>query len=425
VNRACVFVVIFASGSLASCRGTTTSLRADGGSASRSMNDDAGTDAGSVASSDGGDVDGGNVGDGTVDVASARDASRLEGEATHGASLVAYASGFAPGIAIFSVDPSTGALTPSGGVTSFGNAPSFLAINTGVTNLYALDESSPGRVGAYAIDPATGALTFLNAASSGGNGPAFVGLDRSERYVLVANYTDGTVSVLPVLGGGGLGSPIQTLSVGAQAHMVAVDPSGQFVFVPCRGADYVAEFLFDARAGILTPNAVPRVGTAAGAGPRHLAFHPNGLFAYLINELDSTMTAYAFDAVTGTLTAIETQSTLPAGFTATNTAAEVWVHPSGAWVLGSNRGDDSIVVFAIDPSTGKMTLQGHTKTGGTTPRDFTLDPTGAFVYAANQGSGSVVPFAFDVTRGTLMPVGTPVSVASASFIGLVRLPASP
>lgn len=335
--------------------------------------------------------------------------------------LVAYASGYGPNIELLAVDPTTGALSRRGSVPSFGPAPTFLAITRGVTNLYALDESSPGRVGAYAVDAATGALTFLNDVTSGGQGPAHVALDRTDKYVLVANYGDGSVSVIPVEAGGRLGLPSQTLHVGAQAHMIIADPSNCFVFVPCKGADYVAQFVFDGSAGKLTPNEIPRVATAAGAGPRHLAFHPNGRFAYLINELDNTISAYAFDATAGTLSLVETKSTLPAGFTAKDTAAEVWVHPSGTWVLASNRGDDSIAVFAIDPSTGKMSLKGHTKTGGATPRDFTVDATGAFVYVANQGSGNIVPFRFDAVQGTLTPGAAPVAVPSASFVELVRL----
>jgi 6-phosphogluconolactonase len=333
--------------------------------------------------------------------------------------LMAYASGYGPEISIFSVDGQSGALAPSGTVASFGSSPSFLAVNPAATNLYALDEVSPGQVGAYAIG-ASGALTFIGAVSSGGAGPAFVSVDRSGKFVLVANYDSGTVAVLPVKPGGGLGAPVESPMVGAEAHMIMADPSNRFVFVPCKGADYVAQLAFDAATGKLTPNAVPHVATAAGAGPRHIAFHPKADFAYLINENDSTMTAYAFDPSAGTLTEIETQSTLPPGFSGTNTGAEVWVHPSGGWLFGSNRGDDSIVVFALDAATGRMTRTGFTKTGGATPRDFTLDPTGTFLYAANQDSGTIVPFRFDAAHGSLTPVASPVTVPMASFIGLVR-----
>jgi 6-phosphogluconolactonase len=337
-------------------------------------------------------------------------------------SVIAYASGYGPNIDVLSVDPLTGALTLRAKVPSFGSAPSFLSINRARTNLYALDESPAGRVGAYAIDPATGGLSFLNAVSSGGNGPAHVSIDATDRFVFVANYGDGTVSVLPVGTAGKLSPPVQTLVVGAQAHMAVADPSNRFVFVPCKGSDYVAQFVFDGSTGRLTPNAVPRVATAAGAGPRHLAFHPNGKVAYLINELDNTMTAYAFDARAGTLAAIETRSTLPAVFTGKDTAAEVWVDPSGAWVLGSNRGDDSLVVFAVDPEAGTMTLKGHTKAGGVAPRDFAFDPSGSFVYVANQKTSGVSTFRFDARDGSLTATGAAFGVEGASFVGLVRLP---
>ncbi|MBV9948833.1 MAG: lactonase family protein [Myxococcales bacterium] len=342
--------------------------------------------------------------------------------------LLAYASGYGPTLAIFAVDRASGALRKTADVPSFGPAPSFLAVNAPVTNLYALDEGTPGRVGAYRIEPGSGALRFLGAESSGGAGPAHLSLDATGRYVLVANYGDGTISVLPVRTDrdGALGAPLQTLSVGAQAHMILTDPSNRYVFVPCKGADYVAQFTFDAATGALRPNArQPTVATAAGAGPRHLAFHRNGRFAYLINELDNTMTALAFDAGAGTLSPIETQSTLPSGYSGQDTAAEVWVHPSGAWVFGSNRGDDSIVVFGVDPATGKLARKGHTKTGGAHPRDFALDPTGRFLYVANQKSNAVVPFRFDPASGELSATAAPVEVTGASYIGLFRVPGGP
>ncbi|HZU82559.1 MAG TPA: lactonase family protein [Polyangiaceae bacterium] len=338
--------------------------------------------------------------------------------------VIAYASGYGPDIELFAVDAATGALSHTASFPSFGPAPSYLAFDPSVGHLYALDESPQGRVGAYRIDPTTGSLTFVGAVSSGGDGPAHLSVDATGRHVLVANYGDGSVSVLPVLpdAQGGLGPPSQTLRVGAQAHMIITDPSNRFAFVPCKGADYIAQFVFDATTGELRPNQVAHVPTARGAGPRHLAFHPGGRFAYGINELDNTMTAYAFDPRAGTLSPIETQSTLPRGFAGKDTAAEVWVHPSGAWVFGSNRGDDSIVVFSVDPSSGRLTVKGHTKTGGATPRDFALDATGSLLYVCNQGSGAVDPLRFDAERGVLTAAAPPVRVASASFIGLVRLP---
>ncbi len=360
--------------------------------------------------------------------AGARDASDDAAPPPRG-KLVAFASGYAPDLAAFTVDPASGALgTKTDTPTPAGFSPSFLAVNPAATNLYAVSEVTPGLVAAYAIDRSTGALTFLNSVSSQGNGPAHLSVDASGKWVLVANYTDGKVAVLPVQAGGKLGDANGALSPGSNSHMIVVDPSNRFAFVPCKGSDYVAQLTFDAATGTLTPNGMPRVATAAGAGPRHLAFHPGGKLAYLINENDSTITAYRLDLATGRLSAIETQSTLPQGATGANTGADVWVHPSGKLVYGSNRGDDSIVVFAIDEATGKMTLRGHTKSGGNTPRDFTVDPSGAFLYAANQGipgssAGNVTEFRIDPASGTLTATGPSVGVPSATFIGIFRLPA--
>jgi 6-phosphogluconolactonase len=368
------------------------------------------------------DVTSPDGGTATEDAGAATDAGS---DATALGPLVVYASGYEPNIDRFPLDPSTGALSAPASTTSFGTSPSFLVVNRAATHLYAVDENTAGQVGAYTIDPASGALTFQNAVSSGGNGPPFVALDRSEAYVLVANYGDGTVSVLPVKSDGSLSAPSSTVQVGTNAHMILPDPSNRFVFVPCLGSDYVAQFLFDASTGTLTPNAVPHVATASGAGPRHIAFHPNGKYVYLVNETNSTLSCYSLDASAGTLTPLQTVSTLPPGFSGTNTAAEVWVHPSGAWVLMSNRGADDIAVFPVDATSGHIGTPTFTPSGGTTPRDFTIDPTGTFVLAANEGTGNLAPFKFDAATGALTAAGTPVSLTNASFVGVVRLAAGP
>lgn len=338
---------------------------------------------------------------------------------------VLYASGYDPNIHVFSIDSATGGLSQTSSITSFGTSPSFMAVSPNGANLYAVDENEAGAVGAYAVDPATGALTFLNDVSSGGSTPAYVSVDRTGKYVFVPNYGGGTVSVLPVLPGGQLGSAMQTVTVGTYPHMTLIDPSNRFVLVPCKGSDYVAELVFDAATGMLSPNALaPTVATAAGAGPRHVAFHPSSKLVYLINETDSTLSAYGFDTSSGTLIlpAIDTQSTVPPGVTG-NFAGEVWVHPSGRWVLGSNRGDDSIVVFALDAATGRMTWQQRMPAAGAFPRDFTFDLTGSFVYAGDQNSNYVVTFAFDSTLGMLSATpDIPASATAAAFVGVLRLP---
>ncbi len=337
--------------------------------------------------------------------------------------LVAYISGYDPTIHVYGVDATTGALSQTSTTTSFGTSPSFLAMSPSAKYLYALDENTNGQVGAYAVDATTGALTFLSSVSSQGSGPAFLSVDGTGKYVLVANYGDGTVAVLPVQADGSVGTAVDMHTVGANAHMIVADPSNKYVFVPCLGASYVAQFLFDDATGILTPNSVATVAVPSGSGPRHLAFHPTLPYAYLLSETASTVTPFSFDATTGRLAAIDSpQSTIPNGFAGTNTGAEVHVHPSGKFVFASNRGDDSVVVFDVDPATGKITYASRTPTGGMTPRDFGLDPTGALLYAANQNSNTVFPFLVDATHGTITANGGSTTATMPSFVGLFRLP---
>lgn len=331
------------------------------------------------------------------------------------AHVVAYISGYSANIAWFDVDRDTGALAPVSSIASFANNPSFLAM-TG-THLYAAAESG-NRVGAYAIDQVTGALTFINDVSSSGTGPAHVSVDTTGAYALVANYNNGSIAVLPVRGDGGLDAASQTLNAGQNAHQILTDRTNAFVLVPCKGDDWVAQYTFSA--GVLTANATPRATTANGAGPRHIAFAPGGQHAYLINENNSTLTAFSFDA--GRLTELHTLSTRATGASGANTGAEIVVHPSGDFVYASNRGDNNIAVFRIAPSTGMVTLVGHVPTGGMTPRNFALDPSGAWLYAANQNSDTVVTFSVDPTTGMPSPTGASMAFDNPSFIGFVSLP---
>ncbi len=347
------------------------------------------------------------------------DAPSVDADAAPPTRHIAYISGYGPDIAVFELRAATGELSPLTSIAAFKASPSFLAM-TG-SHLYAASESA-SRVGAYAIDRTTGALTFINDVASGGNGPAHVSVDATGKFVLVANYGGGTIAVLPVRADGGLDAASQTLSPGTNAHEILPAPGNHFVFVPCKGSDYIAQYTFDPQTGTLAPNAVPRLMTATGAGPRHLAFAPGGAHAYLINELDSTLTALSYDSTTGRLTAAQTVSTRAAGATGTNTGAEVVVHPSGNYVYGSNRGDNNLAVFRIAPATGMLTLVGHTSTGGMTPRNFTIDPTGTWLYAANQGSSTVVGFSIDPSTGALTPAGAPIAAVQPSFVGFVTLP---
>ena len=331
--------------------------------------------------------------------------------------FVAYISGGAD-IAWYDVDKSTGALAAISSTAAFRTGANFLAFHGDY--LYAV--TSGNRVGGYSIDPATAALTFINDVASGGTGPAHVAIDATGKFVFTANYGSGHIAVMPVQAGGTLGAAAQTILSGANAHQIITDQSNKYVVVPCLGDDKVTQYTFNATTGTLTPNAVPQLDTANGAGPRHIAFTPDNKRAYLINELNSTLSALSFDAATGRLTELQTLSTRAAGAMGTNTTAEVVVHPNGKFVYGSNRGDNNIVVFSIDAATGMVALVEHESTQGMTPRNFTIDPSGSFLYAANQNSNSVVPFAIDATTGRLTPTATPITVPTPQFVGIVELP---
>jgi 6-phosphogluconolactonase len=341
--------------------------------------------------------------------------SNAEPDAAAPTRFIAYISGGAD-IAWYDVNKTSGALTPISSIAAFRTGANFLAFR-GIDHLYAV--TSGNRVGAYSINPTTGALTFINDVGTGGTGPAHVSVDRTGKYVFVANYGSGDVSVMPIQPNGGLGAAQQTDPSGANAHQILTDASGNFVFVPCLGDDKVAQYRFDTATGMLTTNG--QLDTANGAGPRHLAFAPSGKHAYLINELNSTLTALTYDSTTGRLSELQAPlSTRATGATGTNTTAEVVVHPSGKFVYGSNRGDNNIAVFAVDQ--GKLTLIENPSTQGMTPRNFTIDPTGTLLYAANQNSNTVVPFAINPTTGKLTPTAAPISVPTPQFVGILALP---
>ena len=358
-------------------------------------------------------------GSSTVDASAGGDgdaAPTIDGS-TRPTRFVAYVSG-GDDIAWYQVDKSTGALSPISSIAAFRTDASFLAVSG--DHLYAV--TSGNRVGAYSIDPETAGLTFINDVASGGTGPAHVSVDATGGFVLVANYGSGHVAVMPVQGDGGLAEATQAFVAGGNAHQIVADPSNENVVVPCLGDDKVAQYLFDASTGALNANAVPELDTASGAGPRHIAFAPDGRHAYLINELDSTLSALAWDEPTGRLSELQTVSSRAEGAPGDNTCAEVVVHPGGTFVYGSNRGDDNIAVFSIDASTGRLTLVEHESTQGMTPRNFTIAPGGELLFAANQDSNTVVPFKIDTATGRLTPTAAPITVPTPKFVGIVELP---
>jgi 6-phosphogluconolactonase len=339
--------------------------------------------------------------------------------------LGTYTSGESEGIYRATLDLATGALSKPELAAKVEN-PSFLALHPSGKFLYAAGELSNfegkpgGAVSAFALDAATEALKLLNQQSSRGAGPCHLVVDRAGKNVLVANYGGGSVAVLPIEQDGRLrpassfiqhkGSSVNPKRQEApHAHSVNLDPTGAFAVVADLGLDKVLVYRFNSAAGTLAANDPPHASVAAGAGPRHFAFHPSGRFAYVINEMNSTVTAFDYDAEKGTLTEIETKSTLPAPQQG-NSTAEVQVHPSGRFLYGSNRGHNSLAIFQIDAQKGGLTPAGHQRTGGRTPRNFGIDPTGKFVLAANQGSDSVVVFRVDQDTGELKETGQSIKV---------------
>ncbi len=349
----------------------------------------------------------------------------------------AHVQGKSEGIYLLHLDLKQGALHPAGQVTGVDN-PSYLALAPDGQHLYAVNEVSDfggkasGAVSAFAIDPETGSLTFINQQPSQGAAPCHVTVEASGRYVLAANYGGGSVVMFPIQRDGRLGvasdfvqhegsSVNPQRQEGPHAHSINVDPNNRFALAADLGLDKILIYRLDLETGKLTPNPEqPWARVKAGAGPRHLAFHPNGRFVYVINELDSTMTAFAYDGERGTLKEIQTLSTLPEDFQGRSHCADVHVHPSGKFVYGSNRGHDSIVIYACDEGSGELKLVGHEPTQGAVPRDFALDPTGTYLLAANQNSDNIVVFRIDARSGRLTPTGHVAQVPTPVCIQMRR-----
>jgi 6-phosphogluconolactonase len=330
------------------------------------------------------------------------------------------------GIHVYRLDDTSGALEPVRVVAGVVN-PSYLAFDSAQRFLYAVNELKSyegkpgGSVSAFGVAPKTGDLTFLNTRPTHGTDPCHVLVNTKGSHVFVANFMSGSVCVLPVREDGSLGEASDFLQhqgagidparqAGPHAHSVTLDAANRFACVPDLGLDKLVVYRLDPRRGMLEPNAVPWFKVKPGAGPRHLAFHPRGGVAYLINELDSTVTVLSFDARRGAFTELQVVPTLPEGFQGESTCADIQVAPSGRFVYGSNRGHDSLVIYQVDRRTGRLTCVGHEPTQGKTPRSFGIDPTGRFLLAANQDSDTIVTFRIHPRTGALQPTGqvTPV-----------------
>jgi 6-phosphogluconolactonase len=332
-----------------------------------------------------------------------------------------YTTGKSVGIYLYRLDLGDGSLKRAGTTEGVVN-PSYLTIDRARRRLYAVNEvdefegAKGGAVSAFRIDPKSGALRLVNRRRSMGGSPCYVTVDDAGRFVLVANYMGGNVAVLPVSKDGSLGEALQVEQFrgsgpnrerqeAPHAHCVVLDPTNRYAFACDLGTDRVMAYGFDRNTGRLTPTSQAAVPVKPGAGPRHMAFHPNGRKAYVLNELDATVTTVGLEVERGTFAAEETVPTLPADFKGPDTAADIHVEPAGRFLYCSNRGHDSLAAFRLHPATGQPTLVGHTPTGGKTPRNFAIDPTGTFLLAANQNSDSVVTFRIDQRTGALSPTG--------------------
>jgi 6-phosphogluconolactonase len=325
------------------------------------------------------------------------------------------------GIYAYRYDAATGEITPLGLAAEATN-PSFVAVHPNGHFLYAVNElgnykgPNSGGVSAFSVDQATGKLTFLNEVATRGADPCYITVDKSGKYVLVANYTGGSVAVFPVQADGKLGEAtafvqhtgkgtIPDRQEGPHAHSIDLSPDNRFAFVDDLGLDELLIYKFDASKGTLTPNDPPFTKIDAGSGPRHFVLRPDGKFAYVVSEMGHTVTVFSSDAASGKMQVLQTITTLPKDFSGRNDDAEIEVHPSGKFLYASNRGDDSIAIYAIDSSKGTLTQVGIVHTGGKEPRSFEIDPTGKLLLAENEKSNNIAVFKIDAKTGNLTPTG--------------------
>lgn len=346
-----------------------------------------------------------------------------------------YTNGKSEGIYLYKLDANTGELTKVN-VTQVKDNPSFLTLDPQKRYLYAVNEigdyqgKKSGAVSAFAVDQKSGKLTLINQQPTLGGAPCYITIDKTGKHVLVSNYLGGNVVLFPIGVNGSLGASADMhqhkgSSVNEKrqkephAHCIVLDPANKFAFSADLGTDKIMIYRFDASTGKLTPNQPASVSTKLGAGPRHVTFHPNGKYAFVINELNSTLTSYSYDAAKGSLTEVVTLSTLPKGFSGENYCADIHVSPDGKFIYGSNRGHDSIVVFGFDQSSGKLTYVENVSTGGKWPRNFALDPSGKILLVANQNTDNIVTFKVNSKTGKLTPTGKVTQVPAPVCLQVV------
>ncbi len=327
------------------------------------------------------------------------------------------------GIYILQFDERTGEFRVAGVAAETPN-PSWVLVHPNGKFVYAANESGKNStVSAFALDPQTGKLTLLNQLPALGEDPCHLAFDTTGKFLFVANYTSGTVAVFPILPDGKLGEhtaavkdegklgPNAKRQEGPHAHWVQVSPDDHSLFVSDLGLDAVQKLGFDPSKGSLSPDPAAGTHVAPGSGPRHVAFSADGKYMYVLSELQNTVSVFAKDAH-GNYQPGQIISALPSGFQGKSDAAEIVLHPSGKWLYTSNRGSDTIAVFAVDPAHGTLRLLADVPSGGKEPRHFIIDPSGQFLLAENQHSDSIVEFRIDSNTGALTPTGRVVHVPS-------------
>ncbi len=337
------------------------------------------------------------------------------------AARVYISGGGAPTITACTLDAADGNLHIVS-TTQVGGSPNFLAWSADQRMVYAVsDTDGKGQVIVCQRDPQTGNLTRLAEVATGGNGPCHLAVHPNGRWLYVAHYDSGQVSLLPIAADGRVAPPTQVLTAGIKAHMTMIAPDGRFLFVPCLGNDAVKVFRIDPATGALSPNQPASANVPAGSGPRHIVFHPNRKWAYVINELAATVTSFTYDAANGVLSNPQTITSLPAGYTGRKWAAHILVAADGRHLYASNRSHNSIAIFTLDPQTGRPALAANTTGGGElkTPRNFTIDPTGTLALVASQDGDRVTTFRIDPVSGLLARLATLPTSKGPSFVGVM------
>jgi 6-phosphogluconolactonase len=347
-----------------------------------------------------------------------------------------YTSGKSEGIYVYQFNSNDGTAKEISHVKT--SNPSFVAVSTNEKFVYAVQEDAAangkgGEITAFSFNKQTGKLTYLNEQASGGDHPCYVAVDKTGRWVVAGNYSSGTLAVFPVKADGSLAAakniiqhegsgPNQARQKSPHVHCTLFSADNRFLFVPDLGIDKVMIYAFDEVTGNLTPASQPFAASVAGAGPRHLTFHPSNNYAYLMEELSGTVVLFKY--YNGTLKKMQRISSMPAGDTSFAGSADIHVSPDGKFLYASNRADaNSIAIFKVNKKNGKLTLTGHQPTLGKTPRNFNFDPSGNFLLVANQNSDEIVIFKRDKKTGLLtdtqkrIEVGSPVCI---KWIGMEK-----